>query len=195
MIVFAKHRAIVCLLGVACLIGSAEAQAQSRDVDARKRAFSELLARRAKSSRAESRRETAAESRIARRTAHTTRSARSTRELSLVALSTSPFFAAASPLAASATGVSPATPLVPSGFGPRKDAFVETLYSEILGRNPTQSELDYWAGVLNSGVGFHQVASLIWRSQEHQTLVRSGAAPNVPKLTAYHDAIAARNSH
>jgi len=195
MTAFAKHCAIMCLLGVACVIGSVEAQAQSRDVDARKRSFAELLARRAKASQAESRRDLAADARAARRTAERTRSARSTRELSLVGLSTSPFFAAASRSAASATGVSPATPLVPSGFGPRKDAFVETLYSEILGRNPTQSELDYWAGVLNSGVGFHQVASLIWRSQEHQTELRAGTAPNIPKLTAYHDAIASRNSH
>jgi len=175
MTFFAKHRAIVCLLGVACLIGSAEAQAQSRD-DAQKRAFAELLARRAKASQAESRREIAAEDRTARRNAETTTLARSHR---------------VQPSDPNSAGVSSATPLVPSGFGSGRDAYVETLYEQILGRPPTQSELDYWSGVLASGVGPHQVARLLWNSPEHRTLVRLGEAPDIPKEKAYLDALAA----
>jgi len=183
MTLFARHVSFICLLGFACLIVSTEARAESRD-EAHKRAFAELLARKAKASHAaESRREIALAERKARRTAEPTSLARLTTALPRIAVS-----------AASVTGVASATPLVPSGFGAGKDAFVESLYSEILGRNPAQSELDYWSGVLASGVGFHQVASLIWRSQEHQTLERSGEAPNIPKLTAYHNALAARRA-
>jgi len=174
MTFLAKHRAIVCLLGVACLIGSAEARAQSRD-DAQKRDFAELLARRAKTLQAESRREIAAADHTARRRAETTTLARST---------------GVSLFAPSSAGVASATPLVPSGFGSGRDAFVETLYEQILGRPPMQSELDYWSGILASGVGPHQVARLIWNSQEHRTLVRLGEAPGISKERAYLDALA-----
>jgi hypothetical protein len=176
----AKQFSIMCLLGAACLIGSVEARAQSRD-DAHKRAFAKLLARSVKSLHAaESRREIAAADRAARRTAETTSLAQSTAVLPRFAVS-----------AASSTGVPPATPLVPSGFGPGRDAFVETLYMQMLGRDPTQSELDYWSGLLHSGVGYHHVGRLIWNSQEHRTLKRLGEAPHIPKETAYLNALAA----
>jgi len=173
MTFLAKHRAIVCLLGVACLIGSAEARAQSRD-DAQKRDFAELLARRAKTLQAESRREIAADDRTARRTAETTTLARSTG----VRL-----------FAPSSVGVASATPLVPSGFGAGRDAFVEALYPGILGRDPTQSELDYWSGVLKSGVKPNVVATEIWRSREHRTELRMHTSPGVPYNVAYRYAL------
>jgi len=179
---FGKHCTIMCLLGAACLIGSAEARAQSRD-DAQKRAFAELLARRAKASQAESRREIAAASRTARRTAETTSLARSTAVLPRIAVS-----------AVSSTGLPPATPLVPSGFGAGRDGFVETYYFQVLGRYPMQSELDYWSGVLARGVAPNVVSTIIWRSQEHRSLVRMGEATGIPEGTAYRNAIAVGNA-
>jgi hypothetical protein len=175
----AKHCATISLLGAVCLIGSAETRGQSRD-DAQRRAFAELLARRAKALQAKSRRDIAFADRTARRPAEATNLGRSTAVLPRFAVS-----------AAISTGVPSATPLVPSGFGPGRDAYVEALYLDMLGHAPTQAELDYWSRVLRSGVGYHQVARLIWNSQEHRKLVRLGEAPHIPKETAYHKALAA----
>jgi hypothetical protein len=183
-----KHCTIMCLLGAACLIGSAEARAQSRD-DAQKRAFAELLARRAKASEAESRREIAAADRAERRTVETTRVARSTRVHHGHGFSTSPQFATVSRVVANAAGTAPATPVMPSGFGAGRDAYIEALYPGMLGRDVTQSDLDYWSGVLASGRSPNVVATLIWRSPEHRALLRTHTSPGVPYNIAYRYAL------
>jgi Domain of unknown function (DUF4214) len=175
MTLFARHVSLICLLGFACLIVNTAARAQSPD-GARKRAFAELLARKAKALHAaESRRETAAADRTAGRTAGTTSLARWTPVLNRIE--------------ASATGVSSASPLVPSGFGAGRDAFVDALYPGILGREATQSEEDYWSGVLAGGVNPNVVATLIWRSQEHRTELRTHTSPGVPYNIAYRYAL------
>jgi hypothetical protein len=194
MIFLAKRCSILSLLSLACVIGSAKAQAQSREAD-HKRSFAELLARRAKAPRAESHRAIAGTPHTASRTAQTTRLARSTDVIPRIAPSTSPLLATVSPLAASATGISSATPTIPSGHGPGRDAFVEDLYPLILGREPHQSELDYWSGVLARGVAPTIVARSIWNSQEHRSLVRTHKVPPISFETAYRKALIYSQTH
>jgi len=175
MTLFARHSSFLCLLGFACLIVNTEVRAQS-NAGARKRAFVELLARKAKASHAaESRPAIAAADPAATRTAGTTSLAKWTPLLQR--------------LEASAAGVPASTPLGPSGFGAGRDAFVDALYPGILGRSITQSELDYWSGVLAGGVKTNVVATLIWRSQEHRTELRSHTSPGVPYNIAYRYAL------
>jgi hypothetical protein len=176
MTLFARHRSFICLLGFACLIVSTEARAQSPG-ESRKRAFAELLARKAKALHAaESRREVAAADRTARLTAETpSLTPRWTATLNRVEVT--------------AAGVSSATPLVPSGFGAGRDAFVDALYPGILGRDASQSEEDYWSGVLARGVSPNVVATLIWQSQEHRTELRAHTSPGVPYHIAYRYAL------
>ncbi len=183
MISVIKYREIMCLVAAASLIGSAEVRAESRD-DVEKHAFAKLLARRAKASQAESRPEITVADRTARGTAETTSLPQSTTLLPRFAVS-----------AASSTGVPAATPIVPSGNGPARDALVDALYSNILGRDLTQAELDYWSRELYSGVRYHEVARRIWNSQEHRQLVRLGEAPHIPKETAWQNALAASRGH
>lgn len=182
-----KHCSVLCLLVISWMIGSTQVQAQSREV-ARKRSFAELLARRAQTLRAESGGAIAASPRIASRPVQTTSLARSTEVLPPIALSTSPLLATISPLSASSPGVSSATPVAPSGFGSGRDGFIESLYPQILGRIATQSEVDYWSGVLARGVNAEAVARSIWDSREHRTLVRMHEAPGIPFGTAYRTA-------
>ncbi len=82
-------------------------------------------------------------------------------------------------------GVSAATPVVASGYGTGRDAFVETLYSQILNRDPAQTELDYWTRLLARGFTPYVVATAIWNSQEHRSLMRSHMAPDIPLRDAY----------
>jgi hypothetical protein len=174
MTLFPRHGPFLCLLGFACLIVSTEARAQSSD-DAQKRAFADLLARRAKISRAESRREVATADRTARRTAEIPVSARWLPVLQRVE--------------PSATGYYPVSPVVASGFGAGRDSFVDSLFPAILGRNPTQAEEDYWSGVLARGVSPNVVATLIWDSREHRTELRMHTSPGVPYHVAYRYAL------
>jgi hypothetical protein len=171
MISLPRHGSFLCLLGVACLLVGTEARAQSPE-EARRRAFAELLARRAKAERAER--------------AHVTRvSAAPNHHLARVSPPSH-----VSPLAASVAGLPPASPTAPSGFGYGRDAFVEALYPEILGRDATQSEVDYWSRLLVIGVTPQNVADRIWYSSEHRAQVRSGTAPGIPLKQAYRTAFA-----
>jgi hypothetical protein len=194
MTILANRGSVLFPLGIACLIGSANVHAQS-DEDARKRSFADLLARRAKPTHGESGRETAGAHRTANRTTQTPSDARSTEARSQLAPSTSPLVASVAPLAANATGVPSATPVAPSGYGPGRDAFVESLYTQILGRNALQSEVDYWSSVLARGATTNRVANLIWNSREHRTLVRNHEAPGIPLRIAYRNAIAYGKAH
>ena len=85
-------------------------------------------------------------------------------------------------------GVAAATPVVASGQGTGRDAFVETLYSQILNRDPAQNELDYWTRLLARGFTPYVVATAIWHSQEHRSLMRSHMAPDIPLRDAYRSA-------
>jgi hypothetical protein len=174
MTLFPRHGPFLCLLGFACLIASTEARAQS-PTDARKRAFADLLARRAKTLQAESRREIATADRAARRTAEVPGLAR--------------WLPVLQRIEPSAAGYYPVSPVVASGFGAGRDSFVDSLYPAVLGRNPTQAEEDYWSGVLARGVSPNVVATLIWDSQEHRTELRTHTSPGVPYNIAYRYAL------
>jgi hypothetical protein len=174
MTLFPRHGPFLCLLGFACLIASTEARAQS-PTDARKRAFADLLARRAKTLQAESRREIATADRAARRTAEVPGLAR--------------WLPVLQRIEPSAAGYYPVSPVVASGFGAGRDSFVDSLYPAVLGRNPTQAEEDYWSGVLARGVSPNRVATLIWDSQEHRTELRTHTSPGVPYNIAYRYAL------
>jgi hypothetical protein len=158
---------LLCLLGIACLlVSSSQARAESRD-DAQRRAFAALLARRAKAERAEVRAQTHKVS--AATSAHLTR---------------------VTPYAINAVGLPPASPTAPSGYGFGRDAFVQGLYPEILGRDAVQSEVDYWSRLLVAGVSPQVIADRIWYSAEHRSLVQSGLAPGIPLKQAYSAAYA-----
>jgi len=183
MTLFARHGSFLCLLGFACLIVSTEARAQSPD-EARKRAFAELLARKAKAANAAESRREAAESRreIAAADHHTARQ-------TAVPTGLKQWTAVLQRVESSAGGYYPVSPVVASGFGAGRDAFVDSFYPAVLGRNPTQQEEDYWSGILASGVKPNVVATLIWDSPEHRAELQTHTSPGVPYHVAYRYAL------
>jgi hypothetical protein len=183
---FDKHYSTMILVGFSCLIANTKAQAQTRE-EAQKRAFAELLARRATAVRADSRREEpATDSLTERRTAQSEVQAQSTASILRRMHSTSPFFAPDSPLGASSDGVASASPVVPTRCVSPRVAFVDELYRLILGRTPAEQEERYWARLLvMRGARPIGVAESIWRSREHRTLVREHKAPGIPFEHAY----------
>jgi hypothetical protein len=87
--------------------------------------------------------------------------------------------------------VTPPPPPSGSGFGAGRDAFVTTLYRDILGRAPEALGLRFWSGVLAAGVRPSVVAVAIWDSAEHRRLLRLRLAPHFPLAAAYADALQA----
>jgi hypothetical protein len=79
----------------------------------------------------------------------------------------------------------------PSGFGAGRDAFVTTLYVEILNRQPEPSGLRFWSGLLTAKVNTRTVAGAIWRAPEHRALVRQHKAPSIGFKQAFTDALLA----
>jgi hypothetical protein len=140
---------------------STEARAESPE--AKKRAFAELLARRARVEKAHTRKQAPA---------------------------AQPQLARVAPVVTNAAGIPPASPVAPTGFGFGRDAFVEALYSQILGRPATEMDVVYWDRRLVVGVTPQTVADLIWFSTEHRTEQQEGTAPGIPLKTAYHQALA-----
>jgi hypothetical protein len=183
-----KSRLVLMTIVTLWLVEGAEIRAESRD-DTQKRMFVARLTREARISAAH-----VARSHGARASVRKVEGSQLTRSL-IDASQSSPSSVAHASVATvlvanSNLGVVAATVVTPSGFGSGRDAFVETLYAEILGRGPIQSELDYWARILAGGVHANVVAEDIWKSQEHKSLVRSGDAPNIPLNTAYRHAYA-----
>jgi hypothetical protein len=64
-----------------------------------------------------------------------------------------------------------------SGYGAGIDAFVTTLYGELLGRAPDRPDLLSWARRLASGMKPARVGYAIWTSPERQALLKTHAAP------------------
>jgi hypothetical protein len=80
-------------------------------------------------------------------------------------------------------------PLV-SGYGVGRDAFVTTLYTDVLGRLPELTTgLDFWSGVLAKGAKPKTVGAAIWNSVEHRSLVKQHLAPGIPFRRSYSDAL------
>ena len=63
----------------------------------------------------------------------------------------------------------------PSGFGPGRDAFVTSLYSDVLGRSPEPAGLSFWSKQLASKVRPKTVARAFWASRERQILLSEGS--------------------
>jgi hypothetical protein len=76
-----------------------------------------------------------------------------------------------------------------SPFGAALDAYVTTLYNEILNRDPEPAALNFWSGVLARGVAPATVAIDIYNSPEHRFLLVNHAAPATTLLQAYFDAL------
>jgi hypothetical protein len=83
-----------------------------------------------------------------------------------------------------ADGLPPSTPVVPSGNGVRKDTFVESLFNQLLGRDPDRHELLYWTKLLKDGAPPVDVARVLFDSAEHKAYVARGG-PNLPFKKAY----------
>jgi hypothetical protein len=71
------------------------------------------------------------------------------------------------------------------------DAFVETLYRELLGRWPEPSGLRYWAKAVAHRVPLLTVAKAIAGSPERLALLRRGLAPPYTFRRAFADALRA----
>lgn len=80
---------------------------------------------------------------------------------------------------------------ISSGFGAGLDAFVATLYREVLGRRPDPSGLSFWSATLAGGKSFRSVASAFWLSSERRILSKLQNAPPITFGQALRDGIGA----
>ncbi len=85
------------------------------------------------------------------------------------------------------------TPLPVSGLGAGRDAFVITLYRELLGIIPTESELIADARKLKNNAAYVKVGHSILESKAYKYLQRAHRGTGIPYSRAYRDAIVARN--
>jgi hypothetical protein len=176
---FSNLRLVIFLIMTVGWVGSANVRAQSRD-DTHKRLFAARLSRREHISKTKS-----------ARSAERAHAAHQKVEAHQPARSAVDVIVAARRETGPNLGVSSATPFVPSGHGVGRDAFVESLYTEILGRDPSHSDLDFWTRALARGATTQNIARTIWNSREHRSLVRHHDAPNISLATAFRDAAAA----
>lgn len=167
---YGRRWRIIWLLGIAGLILSGEARAQSHE--AAKRSFAELLGRREKLVR---------EARAAGGSSF----ARAPRDAFSHAVRRKP------PQASDFNGLAAASPLAPSGHGVGRDSFVEAMYKETFGRAAKHRELDRLTKMLAFGMRPETLALILWRSPEHRALRRARDAPTVPFDRAYRNAMAA----
>ncbi len=72
-----------------------------------------------------------------------------------------------------------ASPVTPANYEVVSDGYVEGLYSQILGRPATESEVAHWDRLLSRGVNPDIVADRIWDSLEHRIEMRNGTAPRI----------------
>jgi hypothetical protein len=194
---------LVMVFGITWLIGATEARGQSQ-TDTQKRSFARLLARRDRDSAADARRSTDARtsSGARRSTAAATRAvgrdAGASRQPLPVsgargaARSTLPSLAVRRRASSSnADGLSPVTPVNPSGYGFGRDAFVEFMYFETFGIGPSQRELDRLTKLLAGGMSPNTLATALWRSPEHLAILRSQHGTGLTYAEAYRYAMGA----
>jgi probable HAF family extracellular repeat protein len=81
-----------------------------------------------------------------------------------------------------------------SGFGPGRDAFVTSLYTQQLDRWPEPQGLRYWARGLATGWTPWTVAEAIWKSSEHRARQRQHLSPIRGLWHSYHVALRAGHS-
>jgi len=75
-----------------------------------------------------------------------------------------------------------------SGFGAGPDAFVKTLYNEVLGRAPEPAGLFFWSKQLASKAKPKAVASAFLASRERHILLSEHVAPRITLGRALSDA-------
>ena len=78
--------------------------------------------------------------------------------------------------------------LIPSGYGTGRDAFVNRLYTELLGRQAGTLELRHWARILAHRGNPKSVALAFWESREHRLLVKQHVVAPLSFAHAYKDA-------
>ena len=91
----------------------------------------------------------------------------------------------ATPAVSGFAGLDAASPLQPSGFGPGRDNFVESIFESTFGRPPTQQELDHLSRLLAHGLSPHTLLVILWESPEHRKLQEEGLAPHLTIHEAY----------
>jgi hypothetical protein len=73
------------------------------------------------------------------------------------------------------------------------EAFVTSLYHDMLGRAAEPAGLRFWMGRMDAGARVNNIARQIWTSREHRSLVRHHPAPKIKPLAAFNNAIRAWN--
>ncbi len=84
-------------------------------------------------------------------------------------------------------------PTLVSGLGAGRDAFVITLYRELLGRQPGLPELISAARRLKNQPAYHAVARSLTKLKEYKLARKLGQGPHVSLARAFRDAIRARD--
>ena len=97
----------------------------------------------------------------------------------------------ATPAVSGFAGLDAASPPQPSGVGPGRDAFVDSIFESTFGRDPTQQELDHLSRLLAHGLSAHTLLVTLWESPEHRKLQEEGLAPHLTIHEAYRMALAA----
>jgi Domain of unknown function (DUF4214) len=172
---FSKSLLVVTLIVTVVSVGSADVRAQSRE-NTQKRLFAERLSRLAIESA-----RSAADARAAERKKKAHKPVRSAVDVSV----------AVSRANGPNLGVPAATPVVPPGREPSRDAFIETLYTQILGFDASESDLHHWTRALERGEDRERIAIALWDSKEHRLLVRRHESPGIRFRKAYLDALEA----
>jgi hypothetical protein len=79
-----------------------------------------------------------------------------------------------------------------SGFGSGPDAFVKTLYNEVLARAPEPAGLSFWSKQLASKVRVKTIDTSFWLSRERHLLLSEHKAPSISFRRALRDATKAQ---
>ena len=82
----------------------------------------------------------------------------------------------------------------PMSMGHQDTVFVTTFCRDVLGHNPTPAVLNSWVKRMLAGTSQNQVATAIWNSAEHRTLVKRHRAPQTSYSSALADASQAANN-
>ena len=94
-------------------------------------------------------------------------------------------------LVGSNTMIANVTGPAPSGFGPVRDAFITSLYTTLLDRDPEPAGLRFWSSALAARATPARIAFRIWSAREHADKVDQRVVPAVTPRQAYNQAMLA----